>query len=264
MTDNADTLRRATHSFCMSLTALLIAALTIPVTSFVSGIFGMAGGMILLGVLLSVMDVGPAMILFGATQAAANGWRAALWWRHVRWDIVWRFLIGATAMFVVLRWVALFPSKAWLYIGLGLAPFLADLMPKALKPDITRPGAPYWCGVIIMANTLLAGVAGPLLDVFYQKSSLDRRVVVATKAVTQTAGHLYRIVFFGSFVDGLTGGIEPWVFIAAIALAMAGTTAATRILEGMSNENFRRWSKWVIQAISAVYLLRGLWLLTVG
>jgi uncharacterized membrane protein YfcA len=244
--------------------ALLVAALTIPITSFVSGVFGMAGGMILLGVLMAVMDVGPAMILFGATQAASNGWRATLWARHIDWSIVWRFLIGATIMFLILRWVAFFPGKAWLYIGLGLAPFLADLLPKALKPDITRPGAPYWCGVIIMANTLLAGVAGPLLDVFYQKSNLDRRVVVATKAVTQSAGHLYRIVFFGSFMDGPTGGIDVWVFVGAIGLAMAGTTAAARILEGMSNENFRRWSKWVIQAISAVYIARGVVLLLTG
>ena len=45
--------------------ALAIVAVTVLVTSFISGIFGMAGGLILLGVLLLFMDVAPAMVLFG-------------------------------------------------------------------------------------------------------------------------------------------------------------------------------------------------------
>ncbi len=53
-------------------------------TSFLSGIFGMAGGMILLGVLLAVLDVAPTMVLFGMTQAASNGWRCARWRRRRR------------------------------------------------------------------------------------------------------------------------------------------------------------------------------------
>jgi uncharacterized protein len=244
--------------------ALGIVAVTIVATSFLSGIFGMAGGLILLGVLLLLLDVAPAMILFGATQAAANGWRAVLWIKHVRWDIVWRFLIGAVAVFVILRWVSLFPSKAVIYIGLGLSPFLADILPKQLTPDVTRPGAAYLCGAIVMSFTLLAGVAGPVLDVFYQKSGLDRKAVVATKAATQTAGHLARILYFGSFVGTLDGGFPAWIFCAAIGLAMLGTTLAASVLERMTDADFRRWSKWVIQGISAVYLARGVWLLVIG
>ena len=77
--------------------ALAVVGVTVLVTSFVSGIFGMAGGMMLLGVLLVFMDVAPAMVLFGVVQMASNGWRAALWWRHVNWSIVWRFLVGSTS-----------------------------------------------------------------------------------------------------------------------------------------------------------------------
>jgi uncharacterized protein len=252
-----------THSM-LSPAILALLAATVVATSFISGIFGMAGGLILLGVLLMVLDVGPAMILFGATQAAANGWRAALWWRHVQWGLVWRFLIGSTAVFLALRLVALFPDKAWVYIGLGLSPFVADVMPRQLTPDITRPGAPYICGAIVMLMTLLAGVAGPILDVFYQKSGLDRRAVVATKAVTQTTGHIYRILYFGSFAAGLGEGIGISVFAGAIVFAILGTTLAARVLEGMSNEAFRRWSKLVITVIGLVYLGRGLWLLALG
>ena len=48
-------------------------------TAFLSGIFGMAGGMILVGVLLALLPVPAAMALHAITQMASNGWRAFLW-----------------------------------------------------------------------------------------------------------------------------------------------------------------------------------------
>jgi uncharacterized membrane protein YfcA len=48
-------------------------------TSFVSGIFGMAGGMILMGILLAFMPMAPAMVLHGLVQISATGWRARQW-----------------------------------------------------------------------------------------------------------------------------------------------------------------------------------------
>ena len=48
----------------MTSAAYAVLALTVILTSFISGVFGMAGGMILLGVLLNDFDVASAMILF--------------------------------------------------------------------------------------------------------------------------------------------------------------------------------------------------------
>ena len=61
-------------------TVLLIAILAVSslVTSFISGILGMAGGMILMGILLAVVPLPQAMMLHGITQLASNGWRAVL------------------------------------------------------------------------------------------------------------------------------------------------------------------------------------------
>ena len=54
---------------------------TIVFSSFVSGVFGMAGGLILIGVLLALMPLPTAMVLHAITQMASNGWRGLLWWR---------------------------------------------------------------------------------------------------------------------------------------------------------------------------------------
>src|SRR5260370_26461227 len=62
-----------------AMTALLAASLSLLMifTALLSGVFGMAGGLILVGVLLVVMPLPQAMVLHAAPQMAANGCRAA-------------------------------------------------------------------------------------------------------------------------------------------------------------------------------------------
>src|SRR5262249_47189838 len=62
-----------TLPFAAALSAAVIS------TSFLSGIFGMAGGMLLMGILLLLMPFAAAMVLHGVTQMASNLWRAWLW-----------------------------------------------------------------------------------------------------------------------------------------------------------------------------------------
>ena len=73
----------------------VLIACTIISTSFISGLFGMAGGMILLGVLLVYFDVATGMVIFSIIQFVANGWRAVLWWRFVLWRIFFVYVAGA-------------------------------------------------------------------------------------------------------------------------------------------------------------------------
>ena len=73
----------------MTASALALIGFTIVISSFISGVFGMAGGMVLLGVLLVYFDVATGMVLFSILQIAANGWRALHWRRFVLWPIFW-------------------------------------------------------------------------------------------------------------------------------------------------------------------------------
>ena len=59
-------------------------------TSFVSGILGMAGGMMLMGILIAVMPVPAAMTLHGITQLASNGNRAWMLRREIHWATIRR------------------------------------------------------------------------------------------------------------------------------------------------------------------------------
>src|SRR5918993_1360557 len=79
------------------MTALLAASLSalMILTALLSGVFGMAGGLILIGVLLVVMPLPQAMVLHAVTQMASNGWRAFLWWRHIEWKIAAASIVGS-------------------------------------------------------------------------------------------------------------------------------------------------------------------------
>ena len=54
-------------------------ALIVTATSFVSGIFGMAGGLVLIGALLALLPVSVAMVLPGGASFGANTFAGQPW-----------------------------------------------------------------------------------------------------------------------------------------------------------------------------------------
>src|SRR6201997_4513818 len=119
------------------MTPLMIAALgaLMVATAFLSGLFGMAGGMILIGVLLVLMPLPAAMVLHAITQMASNGWRAVLWRAHIRWRPVSVYLIGCAIALAVWSLTRYVPDKPVALLLLGVTPFLARMLPKDIKPN---------------------------------------------------------------------------------------------------------------------------------
>jgi uncharacterized membrane protein YfcA len=246
----------------MSPADLAIIGLTVVVSSFISGTFGMAGGMVLLGVLLVYFDVTTAMVLFSIVQFFANGWRVALWWRFIKWPIFRWYMLGALIAAAALRAVAYVPDKALVYFLLGIMPFAVDLLPARARPNIEWRGVPFLTGILTTVVQIFAGVGGLFLDLFFQKSSLDRKTTIATKSPTQTFSHILRGAYFGSF-GPVAGFGEPgalWLIAGAVVLAVIGVSLSPYVINRMTDDGFRRWVRAIIVVISVVYLARGAWL----
>lgn len=233
------------------------------VAAFVSGVFGMGGGFLLLGALLAVLDVPSAMVVFGIFLLVACSYRAWLWRAHIIWPIIGRYFMASMVAYGIMRLVAFVPDKAFVYVCLGLMPFLAELLPKSISLDVSKPRVSYICGAVVSVLQVVAGGAGNVLDVFFQKSALDRREIVATKAATQPVAQVLRIVYFLSFFD-FEMPVPGWLVALICLAAMAGTFAAGGVLTRMSEHQFRRWSQVMIFGISTVFLARGIWLYAVG
>ena len=235
---------------------------TIVFTSFLSGVFGMAGGMILLGVLLNYFDVATGMILFSIIQLFANGWRVVQWRSYVLWPIFGWYLVGAAISFLAMWMIAFVSDKATVYLALGLMPFAIEALPAAMLPNIEWRGVPFVTGVATTIVQILAGVGGLFLDIFFQKSMLDRKTTNATKAVAQSFSHVARVFYFGLLAG--VGDVPLWMIGPAILLAIAGTSLAPFVLERMTDHGFRQWTRAIILTISAVYLVRAGWLFWFG
>ncbi len=235
------------------LTALLAAMVG---TSFLSGIFGMAGGLILIGILLAMMPLPDAMMLHGVTQMASNGWRGLLWYKHVQWRAVGFYLCGCVVAVLLWSFTRYVPSKPMALLMLGVTPFLARLAPANLKPnpESAVQGAVY--GAICMMLLLLTGVVGPLIDTFFLGGKLDRRQIVASKAACQVFGHGMKLIYFGEVIDQV-GTVDPLVAGLAIVASMIGTTLAARVLEAMTDKQFRTWANGIITAVCGYYVIQG-------
>lgn len=244
----------------MPSTLLTLIALSVLGTSFLSGVFGMAGGMVLMGILIAYLPVSAAMVLHGTAQMTSNGWRSLLWRRHIHLKVTARYMVGLVLASVLFMFVGFIPDKALVLISLGIIPFLAVLIPARFVPQANSRFGAEVCGFLNTALQFIAGVSGPLLDVFFIRSQMDRRSVVATKAACQTVSHLAKLVYFSSALEG-EGGIEPWLLGVAVVMAIVGTSLSKFVLEKISDHQFQRWTKWLIMLIGIAYLAQGAYVL---
>jgi uncharacterized membrane protein YfcA len=243
---------------------IAILAIAAVVTSFISGILGMAGGMILMGILLALPGVTlpAAMMLHGITQLASNATRALLWRTHVDWRVFRQYALGALVALVVFAVLRLVVSKPVALIAMGLTPFVALGLPESLHLNVERRGQSFACGLICSALSLTSGVSGPILDVFFVRSKMTRQKVVATKAMTQSFSHLLKIGYFGAIVSvAADAKIEWWLGLMMVALAFVGTNLSRRVLDRMNDKAFRFWTRWTVIVLGFYYLGDGIWLL---
>lgn len=239
-----------------------VLAVSVLVTSFISGILGMAGGMILMGILLAMQPVAVAMMLHGITQLASNAWRALLWRDKVDWRIFRGYLYGALATLAVYAVLKIVVSKPVALVVMGLTPFVSLALPEKLHLNVERPGHPVACGTICTALALMAGVSGPILDVFFVRSKMGRHAVVATKAMTQSLSHILKILYFGTIVAVEGGGhLDPWLAAVMVGFALTGTSLSRHVLERMNDKSFRLWTRWTVMSLGFFYLASGVWLI---
>jgi len=237
----------------MTLLGALALSLLMVGTACLSGVFGMAGGLIMIGVLLVVLPLPAAMVLHAVTQMASNGWRAILWRDQIVWRTTAWYLAGCAAA-VALWSVALYvPDKAVALLLLGVSPFIVRVIPERILPRDLGPVQLMGGGFICQMLMLLSGVTGPLIDTLFLRSTMDRKQIIATKAACQVFSHGFKLLYFGALIEQV-GEVEPWLLLLAVASSMLGATLGKMLLEKLSEGQFRLWSNRLINAIATWYI----------
>lgn len=235
---------------------LIVAAF---LTATLSGIFGMAGGLVLMGALAFALPVSAAFVTHGILQLVANGWRAILHRQHVNWRIITNYAIASAVAGGFIALIGFAPSRPALFLLLGLVPMLVWLPKSWLQLDASKTGHALLSGFVVTLVNLTAGVAGPLLDIFFVRTTLTRHQIVATKAATQVFSHFAKIIVYGApLLAAPKGALPPWwLFGLAIPASMLGTAAGGWVLDRISDVDFKRWTAWIVTGIGLIYLFKA-------
>lgn len=221
----------------------------------------MAGGLILMGVLTATLPVATAMIFHGSVQLVANGWRAFLLRNHISWRILGRYLIGGAPAMALLAFVSWQPDKKTIFILLGCMAFVPWVPKKLFALNAAAPFQAETLGFIAQGLNTIAGVVGPVLDIFFVKTDMKRQEIVATKGATQVIAHATKVVFWSlPLIASADRALFPplWLLVIAVPFSMVGTWAGGKVSHAMSDVHFRDWTKYILTVIGVVYILRGL------
>lgn len=245
----------------MSLMSGLALISVVFMTSMLSGVFGMAGGLVLLWFLLIMFPAGTAMAVHGVIQLTSNGSRAWLSRHFIVWRIVMLMTLGVLIAAGLLLLFSYSPNTATVSLLIGLMPILVWIPKRWFHLDANRASHALSCGIAAGSLTIAAGVSGPLIDIFFVRSQMDRRQVVATKAMIQVVAHSIKILFYLGAAMALSTS-EWGIVLLAAPFAIFGTHTGNRILQHLTDANFRTWTRWIVTGIGVFYFLQGLFLLT--
>ena len=226
-------------------------------TSALSGVFGMAGGLILLGFLLAWLPATTAIAVHGVIQLGANGSRAFLSRHYIDWRIVGWIVLGVMLAAGLLAWLRYTPDERVVMLLIGVLPVLVWLPRRWFRLDVSRPLDAVLCGCVAGGLTIAAGVSGPTIDIGFVRTRLDRRTVVASKATIQVIAHALKVVFYWQAALALSRGEWGWITL-AIPLSFLGTRAGNAILRRLTDASFRGWTRWLVTLVGGYYIVRGI------
>ena len=219
----------------------------------------MAGGAILMGVLILFFAVADALVIHGIAQMSSNGWRVVLHFKHIYWAVIGYFLFGVFSALAFFTFFNLVFEKWLVFIFLGGVCLLVVLLPQGKGLDFARPRSALLCGLSTMGLHLTAGVAGPILDMFFVDGKMNRYQILATKSFTQSIGHLLKILYFTQLVDSKAHlDFAFWIYGLIILLAFMGAFFGRVILGHFTDQNFKQAMKILLAVLGCFYF--GEWL----
>ena len=241
-----------------SLTLLL--TLTGLLTSALSGVAGLGGGTILIGVIYA-LGLAPveAVPLFAAVQMVSNASRTVAYVKHVEWRAAGWFLLACIPATAVL---APFAARVNVHlIQLLLAALIAvSLLPTAQAKPLPARLAFVAAGLANGALGLFVGATGLFVGRLFLRPEWPREKVVATLALTQMFGHGLRVLTYG--LVGFSAFTKPMLLLPVCASVVLGTLLGKQLNGKLSETAFRK----VFQGILLTLTLKlgydgltGLW-----
>lgn len=223
------------------------------ITSMISAMIGMAGGITLLSIMTFFFPYHMLIPLHGTTQLVSNVTRSYFLKKDVRYDLFIPFVIGAPlGAFLSAFLVKTVIDKDIPYILIALLIFYTLFKPKKI-PDVDIPNAGFAViGFISGVLGILIGATGPFLAPFFLAKNIQKNQLIATKAAMQSVIHLLKIPMF------LYLGFHYYQYLPVIILlaflATVGTKLGVKLLGKIDDKIFFYLFKSIL-FISAIRII---------
>ncbi len=238
----------------------LLLSLTGLFTSALSGVAGLGGGTILIGVIYA-LGLAPfeAVPLFAAVQLVSNLTRTVAYVEHVEWRAAGWFLLACVPATVLL---APFAAGVNVHvIQLLLAALIAvSLLPAPAAKPLPPRLAFLMAGAANGALGMFVGATGLFVGRLFLRPEWPKQRVVATLALTQVFGHGLRVIAYGAV--GFSVFARPQVLVPVCVSVVVGTLIGKRLNGRLSEIAFRRLFQGILIVLTlklTVDGLSGLW-----
>jgi uncharacterized membrane protein YfcA len=222
----------------------IILAIAALLTSTLSAIIGMGGGILLLAAMFTFMDHAQAIPSHAAVQIASNGTRILAFIRNVDWRTLGSFATGVFPGAVLgglLLWLFGQPEKSEPYLKMivGVYVLLATYLPT---PKVRRKVRSVWdftvLGLVAGTAALTVGAIGPLIAPIFARHDYVKERLIATKATCQMLTHILKIPFF-IFVRDLSVEDLGVLTLVMVCMVIPGTLLGRRIVRHVTPDHFR-------------------------
>jgi uncharacterized membrane protein YfcA len=246
-----------------SVTLILAAFLT----STLSAVIGMGGGVTLLAIMAMVMPDGYLVVAYhGIIQLVSNVTRTTVYQNEINLPLLARFSKGIIP--------GLFAAAGIVY---GLIQYFDVSSASELKIDFLKPligiyiiwflylrkknpisdKSFLWMGGISGLVTVFVGATGPLIAPFFISRDMKKESVIATKAACQAIGHMGKMPIF-IFLFGVNY-IKDWSVILPLILAVyIGTKFGKGILGKLPEAIFKKIFRIALTLIAIRLILLNL------
>ena len=247
----------------MESTILIIAAF---ITSSISAVLGMGGGIILLGIMAILIPEGYMVIaLHGIIQLVSNTTRTYVFKKHIKKQLIKEFSIGVMvglfiSTLIILLMVYIFQVSSANEIktdflkpivGVFIIWYLFFKKNKINKRNKTF----YYVGGISGISTVFIGATGPLIAPFFLNQKFTKENIIANKAACQMITHLGKIPIFIYFFK--VNYLEEYnVLLPLIVAVFIGTNFGKQILKFIPDKIFKKLFKLTLLII-AIKLIIG-------
>jgi len=106
------------------------------VTATISGVFGMAGALMMKDVLVSHLPAAISTVMHGFIQIVSNLSRSVIWRRQITWPLIGRYATGAGLAVAALAVVNWRPGQSEVLFLLGLTAMLAQAVTNVAMTNV--------------------------------------------------------------------------------------------------------------------------------